>query len=118
MNGGSSGLRIGRQLLGRRPLRQGARRPRQQHTAARAAGSGGGSGGTGAGPAGSRFSWAKWALLPAAASALFGGKAAADAYTTMQSQLDVEAGHKRAARRWAWGAARCWRIGRWRGPTT
>ncbi len=38
-------------------------------------------------------------LLPAAASALFGGKAAADAYSTAQAQLDVEAGHKRAERR-------------------
>ena len=94
---GASGLRLGRQLLGRRPLRQDARRPR--HTAARAAAGGSGGSGSGAGPAGSRFGWAKWALLPAAASALFGGKAAADAYSTMQTQLDVEAGHKRAERR-------------------
>ena len=103
-HGGASGLRLGRQLLGRRPLRQGGRRPRHQHTAAAAAG-GSGSSGSGAETAAgrSRFGWAKWALLPAAASALFGGKAAADAYSTMQTQLDVEAGHKRAERRW--GAA-------------
>ena len=72
---------------------------RAQQAAAPAAAGGSGGSGSGAGPAGSRFGWAKWALLPAAASALFGGKAAADAYSTMQTQLDVEAGHKRAERR-------------------
>lgn len=109
MNGGASGLRAGRQLFGRRPARaQGARRTRQQHTAARAAGGNrvAGSGSGSAGPAaGSRFGWAKWVLLPAAASALFGGKAAADAYSAVQTQLDVEAGHKRAERRW--GSSTC-----------
>lgn len=109
MNGGGC-VWAGKQLFGRRPVgrAQGARRVRQQHTAARstAGGSGpvassSGSSSTGAGSAaGSRFGWAtKWVLLPAAASALFGGKAAADAYSSVQTQLDVEAGHKRAERR-------------------
>lgn len=102
----------GRQLFGRRPgrLQQGARRStRQQHTATRAAGGGGssGSGGSGSppGPAtpassgGSRFSWAKLALLPAAAAALLGVRVAgADAYDSTAARLEAEAGHRRAER--------------------
>lgn len=100
-----------------RPGRLGPRRgnvQRQQHTAAQARGGGGGTPNPEA--ASSRWSWAKWALLPAAALAVVGGPkaAGADAYDAARAAADLEEGHRRAekslkaAERWVVRAGLCW----------
>lgn len=96
MNRGTGVLRAGRQFFGHKS--SGQRRFARGQTAARAQPppSGGNSGAPAASSSSNgrgAFGWAAWALPPAAA-ALFGGMA--HAYSAQQ-QLDLEAGHARAA---------------------
>lgn len=96
MNRGPGVLRAGRQILGHKG--PGQRRFSRGQTAARAqpppsSGSSGAPAASSSSAGRSGFGWAAWALPPAAA-ALFSGMA--HAYSSQQ-QLDLEAGHARAA---------------------